>query len=322
MHKENNNPNPLIIEMEANLIGNDYVIGDLHGCYDELMALLKHVNFNKEKDRLFCTGDLVHRGPKSKKCLELLKSKNKQNKQWFFSTFGNHDEFYEQDISNDNPLDSHKYTLEEFKDEINHLPYIYIVNHLVYDKFYIMHGEFDYSMISDVKEQESDGQQMYFVLNNDLTEDIIEILNDKNLYLNDEQKRNLIWDRKLFKYFNNFYKIDISMSDFSFLNKFKRNEKLKIFCGHNVVPFPMKMGHQYYLDTGACFGYYDNKKNQKVFSKWGCRFFGLTIIDINSGSAHICVSSEYPVKLEGKKEVKRGDILTLSKPLYKAFVNY
>ena len=57
--------NPLTIEMPSNLLGNDYIVGDIHGCYDELQSLLKFVNFNKNVDRLFCVGDLVHRGPKS-----------------------------------------------------------------------------------------------------------------------------------------------------------------------------------------------------------------------------------------------------------------
>ena len=42
-----------------------YLIGDVHGCYDELIALLQQVNFTPESDTLWLTGDLVARGPGS-----------------------------------------------------------------------------------------------------------------------------------------------------------------------------------------------------------------------------------------------------------------
>lgn len=46
-----------------------YVIGDVHGCYRELMQLLDAVAFSND-DRLIFTGDLVNRGPES---LEVLR---------------------------------------------------------------------------------------------------------------------------------------------------------------------------------------------------------------------------------------------------------
>jgi len=47
-----------------------YLIGDVHGCYDELHSLLQQVTFDPEKDTLWLTGDLVARGPGS---LEVLR---------------------------------------------------------------------------------------------------------------------------------------------------------------------------------------------------------------------------------------------------------
>ncbi|MBX4413510.1 metallophosphoesterase, partial [Escherichia coli] len=47
-----------------------YLIGDVHGCYDELIALLAQVEFDPRRDTLWLTGDLVARGPGS---LEVLR---------------------------------------------------------------------------------------------------------------------------------------------------------------------------------------------------------------------------------------------------------
>ncbi|WP_069185372.1 bis(5'-nucleosyl)-tetraphosphatase (symmetrical) ApaH, partial [Escherichia coli] len=51
-----------------------YLIGDVHGCYDELFALLHKVEFTPGKDTLWLTGDLVARGPGSLDVLRYVKS--------------------------------------------------------------------------------------------------------------------------------------------------------------------------------------------------------------------------------------------------------
>ncbi len=51
-----------------------YLIGDVHGCYDELIALLKQVDFTPGQDTLWLTGDLVARGPGSLEVLRFVKS--------------------------------------------------------------------------------------------------------------------------------------------------------------------------------------------------------------------------------------------------------
>lgn len=51
-----------------------YAIGDIQGCYDELKRLLHEINFNADKDKLWFTGDLVNRGPKSLQTLRFIHS--------------------------------------------------------------------------------------------------------------------------------------------------------------------------------------------------------------------------------------------------------
>jgi bis(5'-nucleosyl)-tetraphosphatase (symmetrical) len=50
-----------------------YAIGDIQGCFVELQALLGHIGFNANRDRLWFVGDLVNRGPQSLETLRFVK---------------------------------------------------------------------------------------------------------------------------------------------------------------------------------------------------------------------------------------------------------
>ncbi|KAM5437256.1 putative bis(5'-nucleosyl)-tetraphosphatase (symmetrical) [Microsporum canis] len=53
------------------------VVGDVHGCKDELEKLLAQVSFNREKgDHLIFTGDLISKGPKSVEVVQLAREYN------------------------------------------------------------------------------------------------------------------------------------------------------------------------------------------------------------------------------------------------------
>jgi serine/threonine protein phosphatase 1 len=77
--------NPHIARLDANSKGRDFVIGDIHGCLEAVERLLEKSGFERNKDRLICTGDLTHRGPDSLGCLQLLQEP------WFLSVRGNHE---------------------------------------------------------------------------------------------------------------------------------------------------------------------------------------------------------------------------------------
>ena len=64
-----------------------YFVGDIQGCYSELKALLKQVNFSKNNDQLWVAGDMIARGPDSYKTLKYLISLEDSVK----AVLGNHD---------------------------------------------------------------------------------------------------------------------------------------------------------------------------------------------------------------------------------------
>lgn len=76
----------LIQKVKRNELGNDYVVGDIHGMYELLCKGLIDIEFNFKTDRLFSVGDLVDRGPKNMEVLRFF-----QRKPNLYSVLGNHE---------------------------------------------------------------------------------------------------------------------------------------------------------------------------------------------------------------------------------------
>lgn len=64
-----------------------YAIGDIQGCYLTLQKLLTQIRFNPAQDRLWLTGDLVNRGPRSLEVLRWAQSLGER----LIAVLGNHD---------------------------------------------------------------------------------------------------------------------------------------------------------------------------------------------------------------------------------------
>lgn len=75
-----------VLRLPDNPLGRDFCVGDIHGMFDLLDALLEKTGFDHQYDRLFSVGDLVDRGPQSMRSVEFLQQP------WFFAIRGNHED--------------------------------------------------------------------------------------------------------------------------------------------------------------------------------------------------------------------------------------
>jgi len=91
-----------------------YVVGDIHGCYEELCKLLHYIEKDAagEKYKIIFVGDYVDRGPKSKEVVELIQDLQKIG---HYAIMGNHE-----DMLINGELMYAKETLKSFHS--NHLP--------------------------------------------------------------------------------------------------------------------------------------------------------------------------------------------------------
>lgn len=292
------NEKKIVKRIEANFEGRDFVVGDLHGCYDHFMNLLDFVNFDESIDRVFSVGDLIDRGPDSFDCLGLLKEK------WFYSVIGNHEDIYVKKLSSLRGVESgilnksdvklgdihYIKSLEQYLSDILNMPLIYEVEHLILGKFYVVHAEINSRHFLEAGlDVESEKLELIDSSNN--IELFFNYLNEKN-HLSLEKTRELFWSRSMVERFFRENKKNLDIDDYSFINNQYFDKAYKVFCGHHIVPFPIHIGNQYYLDTGCFLGELGENKSTSFFEKMGNQFFSLTMLDVFSGQCFASVSSK------------------------------
>ncbi len=75
-----------------------YVIGDIHGCYDRLIALMDKINIDLDSEKLVFVGDYIDRGPDSFEVVEYLINLKKKCPGIVFIK-GNHEDMLEKYLS-------------------------------------------------------------------------------------------------------------------------------------------------------------------------------------------------------------------------------
>ena len=68
-----------------------WAIGDVHGCFRTLEALLERIDLDYRRDRLWMVGDLVNRGPRSLDVLRWARALEEEMGDRFRAVLGNHD---------------------------------------------------------------------------------------------------------------------------------------------------------------------------------------------------------------------------------------
>lgn len=259
-----------IVYLPENMEGRDLVVGDLHGHLDDLQTLLSRVNFNPELDRVFCTGDLVDRGPDSMGCLALM------DQPWFHTVTGNHEGILIENIRD---------LLEMGGQQVKKVR-IYLETTMntgsngsgwIVDAF-LKHPSTDYwsEMIERVRQLPNllvvgKGVTRFHVIHSDLflgptmlnDDDIDELaqqiergeINQQSL---DALAVQISWSRTL-----------RDLVSWGLYTPFQDGLSMT-FCGHNIVPEPMLALSHYHLDTG-CF--LKGRGNQ----------FGLTMALLDNG---------------------------------------
>lgn len=268
--------------MPPNTRGRDFIVGDIHGCLDELISLLAHARFNPKRDRLFSVGDLIDRGPKSAEALDLLEEP------WFFAVRGNHEQMLLDHWQNpaDNPAydpawlsNIHADSVTYYTSMLNRLPHVIKIDGLP-QPFYIMHAELwdSNQLISDVA------------------------IDDFKFAETRQTLAKILWSRHII---TNHWR--------SSGQQFHGATLSRIFCGHTIVQMPTMIEKSIYLDTGAFAPYIDPENAQgehyglslveaSSLRHWfapTCRQYRGTVVDMgrldeNSGSVHAVANDIQP----------------------------
>lgn len=216
IHFEGEIGHSLVRSLPKNTNGRDFIIGDLHGCYDELHALLTRVDFDTEKDRVLSVGDLIDRGPYVSDCLRLL------DEPWFFAVRGNHEQlwlkwYWEQEnpekILQSSVASSEQKSLVLYAKKLLQLPYVMVIGD---GDFVIVHAEI---------------AGRYLTL-----DDIIKGR------ISARQQSEILWSRKFVCHPQKV----LGQHHLSLPT---------IYCGHSIVPGLLRIGQQVYLDHGCFLAY-------------------------------------------------------------------
>jgi serine/threonine protein phosphatase 1 len=213
-----------------NLVGRDFTVADVHGCFSVLRNFLAFVNFDYAVDRLFLVGDLVDRGPE---CMEVLWWLEQP---WCHAIRGNHEQMAIFAYFDPDQIDFMKYLKnggawflvlnenqqQQYASGFDALPYAFEVE-TSYGQVGIIHAE-----------SPRPWPALIAVL-----EGTRRITNPRKVQL----LHDCIWGRDKFK------------SKDPKIRNASCDGIDRLFVGHTVVPEPLRLGNVTYMDTGAVFGH-------------------------------------------------------------------
>jgi len=245
--------------LPKNVVGRDFIVGDLHGCYDDLMSVLGALKFAPNVDRLLSVGDLVDRGPNSFECLQLLA------KPWFHAVRGNHEDLMIDGVKHGNSWlwernggswysalnDSQKAQMVTLTNLADELPHVLVVD----GEYLVLHAEC------------LDAQKPGLTL--EALEDNLQDVGDRSSGF-DIGAPQLTWGRRLFRpWFGRVQTPEDLENDVEMCRGLLNDSKLPpTFVGHTVMHHPLKIGPFHNLDTGAVFESTDRPWHCLSIQQW------------------------------------------------------
>ena len=194
-----------------------FVVGDIHGCYDELFLALRAIDFDPSSDILFSLGDIVDRGTNDYRCMSL------QLEPWFRQILGNHEALHLHNFLEHpgngthwavHPDQSNDPEYRSFLDRCSNLPHAAVID----DRFVLVHAALpmiSYSGLAEVV---------------DIKQTLLEYEFYTSLYRPDPT----LWD---IHYLQSPYSATLPGIDY-------------VFHGHYILPQVTTKGKSVYLDTG------------------------------------------------------------------------
>ncbi|MCJ8205803.1 metallophosphoesterase [Pseudomonas sp. RGM2987] len=211
----------------SNEKGRDFVVGDVHGHFELLRALLNRSKFDLEQDRVFSVGDLIDRGPDSVEVVNWL------SQPWFHAVRGNHEQMLIDCVSGHGDIPRHTrnggawlYELaptlqDELSTVLQALPTIIEVDLLDGRTVGIVHAEAPLTLIDD------DWQKAKEALSGQLGEICRLRAVSMALYAREKIERQ---------------------------NHDPVRGIDQLYVGHSTVPSVTRLGNVVYIDTGCSFG--------------------------------------------------------------------
>ncbi|HHH36214.1 MAG TPA: metallophosphoesterase [Gammaproteobacteria bacterium] len=205
--------------LALNRRGRDYVVGDIHGEFPRLEEALSSLGFEPDRDRLFCTGDLVDRGPCSGQAGEWIA------RPWFHSVLGNHERMLLDACGDPRLLASWlhanggQWWLDLDENERHHLLEAFRRLPLAME---IATAAGPVGVVHADVPPWLDWPQLTAALASG----------------DAELEHYLLWERRRI----------------SFMDRRPVAGIHRVYCGHTPVDRPRRLGNVYFIDTGICFG--------------------------------------------------------------------
>lgn len=191
-----------------------YVVGDIHGCYDKLIALMDKINIDLDSEKLVFLGDYIDRGPDSYEVVDYLINLKKKYPDIIFLK-GNHEDM-----------------LEKYIAETDRFTYLINGGQQTLESYSRYYKPTDDSLIPETHFEFFESLVLYHETDHYI---FVHAGLRKNVPLEKQKPEDMLWIRKNF-----------IQSNYDFGKQ--------VVFGHTPLPEPLLQPNKIGIDTGAVYG--------------------------------------------------------------------